>query len=130
MQLRILIVDDSPAMRSFIRRVLDLSGLTISECLEASDGREALELLEGTWVDAILTDINMPRMDGEELVRRLAEHDVFRLIPVLVVSTDRTETRMQRLLMLGAKGYVTKPFAPETLREVIENSLGVAHGVE
>jgi len=130
MQLRILIVDDSPAMRSFIRRVLDLSGLTISECLEASDGREALELLEGTWVDAILTDINMPRMDGEELVRRLAEHDVFRLIPVLVVSTDRTETRMQRLLTLGAKGYVTKPFAPETLREVIENSLGVTHGVE
>jgi len=79
-------------------------------------------------VDAILTDINMPQMDGEELVRRLSEHEVLRLIPVLVVSTDRTETRIHRMLDLGAKGYVTKPFAPETLREVLENSLGVHHG--
>jgi len=129
MQLRVLIVDDSPAMRCFIRRVLDLSGLEIATCFEASDGQEALDLLNNSWVDAILTDINMPRMDGEELLRRLSEHEVYRLIPVLVVSTDRTETRMERMLSLGAKGYVTKPFAPETLREVLENSLGVTHEV-
>jgi len=130
MELHVLIVDDSPAMRSFIRRVLDLSGLEVGRCLEASNGEEALRLLENNWVDAVLTDINMPQMDGEEFLRRLAEHQVLRLIPVLVVSTDRTESRIQKMLTLGAKGYVTKPFAPETLRDELEHSLGVVHGTE
>ena len=130
MELRVLIVDDSPAMRSFIRRVLELSGLEVGRCLEASNGEEALRLLEDNWVDAVLTDINMPRMDGEELLRRMSGHEVLHLIPVLVVSTDRTEDRIQKMLALGAKGYVTKPFAPETLREEIEHSLGVVHGTE
>ena len=130
MELHVLIVDDSPAMRSFIRRVLELSGLEVGRCMEASNGEEALRLLEDNWVDAVLTDINMPQMDGEELLRRMSGHEVLRLIPVLVVSTDRTEGRIQRMLTLGAKGYVTKPFAPETLREEIERSLGVVHGTE
>ena len=78
----------------------------------------------------MLTDINMPQMGGEELLRRMSGHEVLRLIPVLVVSTDRTEGRIQRMLTLGAKGYVTKPFAPETLREELEHSLGVVHGTE
>ena len=125
MELRVLIVDDSPAMRSFVRRVLELSGLEVALCLEASNGEEALALLADNWVDVILTDINMPQMDGEELLRRLSEHEVLRLVPVLVVSTDKTEARIQKMLHLGAKGYVTKPFAPETLREVLEMSLGV-----
>jgi two-component system chemotaxis response regulator CheY len=130
MELHVLIVDDSPAMRNFIRRVLDLSGLEVGLCLEASNGEEALRLLEDNWVDAVLTDINMPQMDGEELLRRMSEHAVLNLIPVLVVSTDRTEGRIQKMLTLGAKGYVTKPFAPETLREELENTLGVVRGKE
>ena len=130
MELHVLIVDDSPAMRSFIRRVLDLCGLEVTLCLEASNGAEALRLLEDNWVDAVLTDINMPQMDGEELLRRMSVHEVLRSIPVLVVSTDRTEGRIQKMLTLGAKGYVTKPFAPETLREELERSLGVIHGTE
>jgi len=130
MELHILIVDDSSVMRAFIRRVLDLSGLEVGRCLEASNGEEALRLLEDNWVDAVLTDINMPTMDGEELLRRMSEHAVLRLIPVLVVSTDRTDGRVQKMLTLGAKGYVTKPFAPETLREELEHSLAVANGTE
>ena len=130
MELHILIVDDSSVMRAFIRRVLDLSGLEVGRCLEASNREEALRLLEDNWVDAVLTDINMPTMDGEELLRRMSEHAVLRLIPVLVVSTDRTEGRVQKMLTLGAKGYVTKPFAPETLREELEHSLAVANGTE
>jgi two-component system, chemotaxis family, chemotaxis protein CheY len=130
MELHVLIVDDSPAMRAFIRRVLELSGLTVGRCLEASNGEEALRLLENNWVDTVLTDINMPRMGGEELLRRMSEHAVLRLIPVLVVSTDRTEGRIQKMLTLGAKGYVTKPFAPETLREGLESSLGMLHDTE
>jgi len=128
MELHVLIVDDSPAMRTFVRRVLGLSGVEVSRCLEAANGEEALRVLEDNWVDAVLTDINMPQMDGEELLRRLSEHEVLRLIPVLVVSTDRTEGRIQKMLTLGAKGYVTKPFAPETLRRELEHSLGVVHG--
>jgi two-component system chemotaxis response regulator CheY len=130
MELHILIVDDSSVMRAFIRRVLDLSGLEIGLCLEASNGEEALRLLENNWVDAVLTDINIPTMDGEELLRRMSEHAVLRLIPVLVVSTDRTDGRVQKMLTLGAKGYVTKPFRPETLREELEHSLAVANGTE
>ncbi len=130
MELHVLIVDDSSVMRAFIRRVLDLSGLEVGRCLEASNGEEALRLLEDNWVDAVLTDINMPTMDGEELLRRMSGHAVLRLIPVLVVSTDRTDGRVQRMLTLGAKGYVTKPFAPETLREELEHSLAVVNGTE
>jgi two-component system, chemotaxis family, chemotaxis protein CheY len=130
MELRVLIVDDSPAMRAFIRRVLEMSGLEVAGCLEASNGEEALRLLEHNWVDAVLTDINMPQMDGEEFMRRLAEDEVLRLIPVLVISTDATESRMQKMVALGAKGYVTKPFAPETLRAELERSLGTVHAAK
>ena len=130
MKLHVLIVDDSSVMRAFIRRVLDLSGLAVGRCLEASNGEEALRLLEDNWVDAVLTDINMPHMDGEELLRRMSVHAVLRLIPVVVVSTDRTDGRVQKMLTLGAKGYVTKPFAPETLREELEHSLAVVNGTE
>ena len=75
----------------------------------------------------MLTDINMPRMGGEELVRRMSEHPVLCLIPVVVISTDRTESRIRKMLTLGAKGYIAKPFAPEALREELEHSLGVNH---
>jgi two-component system, chemotaxis family, chemotaxis protein CheY len=124
---RILIVDDSPAMRTFIRRVIDLSGFDASLCVETSNGEEALGVLKGEWIDAILTDINMPVMDGEALLRCLTADPVMSSIPVIVISTDATESRIDRLLSLGARGYVTKPFAPEDLRAELERSLGAAH---
>lgn len=124
----VLIVDDSPAMRSFVRRVLDLSGFDVTRYLQAGNGQEALDLLKEEWVDVVLTDINMPVMDGEQFVRLLEEDDSLRSIPVLVVSTDRTEARAQEMLNLGARGYVRKPFQPETLREEVEKILGVSCG--
>ncbi len=127
MAYRILIVDDSPAMRAFVRRVIDVSGFDASFCLEASNGREALDLLAKEWVDAILTDINMPMMDGEELLRRLAADEMLRSVPAIVISTDATLNRIERLLSLGARGYVTKPFAPEDLRAELERTLGEIH---
>jgi two-component system chemotaxis response regulator CheY len=125
MAYRVLIVDDSPAMRTFVRRVIDLSGFELSECFEASNGQEALDLLRNEWVDAILTDINMPGMDGQEFLRRLSEDDLLRSIPAIVISTDATSHRMKAMASLGARGYVTKPFLPETLRAELERSLGV-----
>ena len=114
-------------MRTLIRRVIEVSGLEASAVLEAGDGQEALELLEREWVDVILTDINMPRMNGEEFVRRLAESGLTRSIPIIVVSTDATEVRREHLLALGIRGYLVKPFQPEELKEQIERALGVLH---
>ncbi|HUA20134.1 MAG TPA: response regulator [Bryobacteraceae bacterium] len=124
MAFRVLIVDDSPAMRTFIRRVMDASGFDVGAYFQASDGEEALELLAREWVDVILTDINMPRMNGEELLRLIEERQIE--VPVVVVSTDATAVRVNQMRMLGAKGYITKPFAPEALREELERVLGGA----
>jgi two-component system chemotaxis response regulator CheY len=120
-----LIVDDSPAMRAFIRRVINLSGLELAGYLEASNGIEALELLRTEWIDAILSDINMPEMDGEEFLRRVSTDELLREIPFIIISTDATDQRVQRMMALGARGYVIKPFRPETLRRELERSLGV-----
>jgi two-component system chemotaxis response regulator CheY len=121
--LRILIVDDSPAMRAFIRRVVELSGLDVASYTQANDGGGALRLLASQPVDVILTDINMPGMDGEELLRRLQQDDVLRSVPAVVVSTDATAYRIERMLALGARGYVTKPFSPEVLRQELDRVL-------
>jgi two-component system chemotaxis response regulator CheY len=123
----VLIVDDSTVMRGFIRRVMDLSGFPFQTVLEASDGAEALQVLADNWVDVVLTDINMPNMNGEELVRRLEQDDLLRSIPVVVVSTDSTDSRIHQMRLLGAKGYVKKPFQPETLRDELERVLGVTN---
>jgi two-component system, chemotaxis family, chemotaxis protein CheY len=128
MAFRVMIVDDSPAMRALVRRVIQLSGFEMSACFTAANGEEALALLRDEWVDAILTDINMPVMDGEELLERLQADPLLRSIPVLVVSTDATAGRIGRMLALGARGYVTKPFFPETLRAELEKMLGVPRG--
>jgi len=123
----VMIVDDSPSMRTFVRRVIDLSGFEVSSCLDAANGVEALELLGEHAIDIILTDINMPRMNGEEFVRKLEEHEKFRLIPVVVVSTDSTHNRIRRMLELGDRGYVVKPFSPEMLRNELERVLGAVN---
>lgn len=124
---RIMIVDDSPAMRMFIRRVIHLSGIGVESYIEAANGSEALTALRAEKADAILMDVNMPVMDGEELLRRLAEDAGLRAIPVLVVSTDASHCRMERMKTLGARGYLGKPFRPEKLRAAVEDAIGIAH---
>ncbi|HWD00319.1 MAG TPA: response regulator [Candidatus Sulfopaludibacter sp.] len=127
MALNIMVVDDSPVMRSFIRKVVGLTGLDVGVCYDAGDGEDALKSLEEHWVDLVLTDINMPHMNGEELVRRMQGDELLRSIPVIMVSTDSSRSRVQQMLALGAKGYVCKPFLPEVLRDEVEKVLGVAH---
>ena len=124
----VMIVDDSRSMRSFVRRVMDLSGFEVDSCFDAANGAEALALLHAHPVDIILTDINMPEMNGEDFVRELEREEKFRSIPVVVVSTDATQNRIRRMLDLGAKGYVVKPFSPEALRGELERVLGVTNG--
>jgi two-component system chemotaxis response regulator CheY len=123
MALNIMIVDDSPVMRAFIRKVVGLTGLDVGEWCEAGDGEAALKSLAERWVDLVLTDINMPTMNGEELVRRMESDDLMRSIPVIVVSTDSSRNRVQQMMALGAKGYICKPFLPEALRDEVEKVL-------
>ena len=127
MSLRIMIVDDSPAMRAFIGRIIQLSGLDVASCVQASNGMEALSLLREQLVDVVLSDINMPIMDGEKLLQELANDTELMNVPVVVVSTDSTDLRRNRMLQLGAKAYVRKPFAPQTLRYELEMALGATH---
>lgn len=124
MPIRIMIVDDSPAMRRFIDRTIQLSGLDVTECVEAADGREALDILRAGGADIVVSDINMPCMTGEELLQAIRDDTQLRATPVLVVSTDSTDARMTRMMRLGARGYIKKPFTPEMLRGELERVLG------
>jgi two-component system chemotaxis response regulator CheY len=124
MAYNILIVDDSSTMRNVIKKILRLSGIQLGICLEASNGKEALELLESNWVDLILSDINMPVMDGFGFLRALNERHSLDEVPVVLITTESDETRLQEALRLGAKGYIHKPFKPETVRSLLAQVMG------
>ncbi len=124
MAFSILIVDDSPAMRRVVRRVVDLSGFDIGKYLEAGDGCQALTVLHAEHVDLIVTDINMPVMDGEQLLLAIRSDRDLAGIPVLVVSTDQSAARVQYMMDHGANGYISKPFVPAALSEQMYKLLG------
>lgn len=121
---RVLLVDDSPVMRSFLKRALSVCGFSVGAYLEAGDGRQALEVVARQRPDLVLTDINMPVMDGEGFLRELRAIPAYQSLPVVVVSTDATEGRVMRLLELGANGYLSKPFEPERLAHLLARVLG------
>ena len=126
MSTHLLVVDDSPAMRKMITRVIEMSGFELASLDQASDGAEALGILRQKQVDLVLTDINMPRMTGEELLREMAGDGVLKQIPVVVISTDATDARMHQMMELGARGYVVKPFQPASLRNELERVMEIA----
>jgi two-component system chemotaxis response regulator CheY len=114
-------------MHTVLRRILTISGFDVSECYFASDGEDALSLLRRHPVDLVISDINMPRLDGEGMLRRLNEDAELRRIPVVMVTSDATESRARRLIELGAKAYLTKPFLPEMFRNELERVMEAAH---
>ena len=118
----ILIVDDEHTIRMMLSDFLENKYRIIG----AENGLQALDILSQQHVDLVISDINMPGMNGEEFVRRLEQDELLRSIPVVVVSTDSTDCRMHQMRLLGAKGYVKKPFQPEALRDELERVLGVA----
>jgi len=125
MSFNVMIVDDSGAMRSVIKKVITLSGFKMSLCMEAGNGREALERLQGNWVDVIISDINMPEMGGLELLQALSQDALYQNIPVIIVSTEGSRERMKEALDRGAKGFIKKPFLPEDIRSVLHKVIGV-----
>lgn len=119
-----LVVDDSETMRAVIGKTLCLAGIPIGEIYPAANGKDALAVLEQNWVDLIFTDINMPVMNGIELIEKLSEHEVLKTIPVVVVSTEGSLTRIDKLKAKGVSAYIRKPFQPELVRNVINDILG------
>jgi two-component system, chemotaxis family, chemotaxis protein CheY len=119
MALNILIVDDSDIIRSMISKTLRLAQLPLGNVYEASNGREALELLSDEWVDLVLADINMPVMTGAEMIDRMRELPETVDVPVIVVSTEGATERIDELMRRGIAAWVRKPFTPEEIRDVI-----------
>jgi two-component system, chemotaxis family, chemotaxis protein CheY len=115
--LNILIVDDSMLIRQVVKKVIRQIGLDVGQYAEAGNGREALEQLEANEIDLVLSDINMPEMDGIEMLMNLRQIDKYRDLPVVMVSTEGSEERMNEAMELGASGYVLKPFTSERLAE-------------
>lgn len=130
MSYNVLIVDDSKSMRKVILKTLQLSGFELGEFLQASNGQEALAILEGNWIDLILSDVHMPVMDGFEFIRRLREKGICKDVPVVIVTTEANEDRLNELMDLGASGYIRKPFRPEEIKVLLNRILGETNGFQ
>jgi two-component system chemotaxis response regulator CheY len=128
MAYNVLIIDDSKSMRKVILKTLRLSGFSLGECLEASNGQEALDVLEGRWIDLILSDVHMPVMDGFGFIRSLKEKDMLRDTPLVFVTTEANEDRLNELMSLGACGYIRKPFRPEEIGAFLSTIMGETDG--
>jgi len=117
MSLDVLIVDDSAAIRKILHRVLVQADVPLGKVHEANDGLEALEKLKVEKVGLILSDINMPNMDGIELLGKLKNDDDFKTVPIVMVTTEGSQAKVMQALQLGAVGYVRKPFTAEQIKE-------------
>jgi len=124
MGMNVLIVDDSSLTRKAIRRIIEMLDLDTEHILEAGDGEEALGILGQNRVDLVLADLNMPVMDGIEMIYHMRGSDDTRHIPVVIVSTESSQTRIEKLLSDNVKNYLHKPFKPEDFKKVIENAIG------
>ena len=130
MSFNVLIVDDSNSMRGVVKKVISMSGFKMDQCLEAENGKEALRILEQNWVDVILSDINMPEMNGLEFLEQLQKEELFKRIPVIIISTESREDRVREAIGLGAKAFIKKPFLPAEVKKVLYEVIGVDHGEE
>ncbi len=115
--LRTLIVDDSSVMRKIVQRALRQAGFAIGEVLEAGNGFEALDILRKQTVDLVLSDMNMPVMDGLEFMRQIGSVEKARGVPVLMITTEGSESHVMEAISCGAAGYIRKPFTPDQMKQ-------------
>jgi two-component system chemotaxis response regulator CheY len=121
--LDVLIVDDSAAIRKILQRVLRQADLPLGQVYEAGDGVEALRALGSQHVDLVFADINMPNMDGLQLLGRIKDAEEWKHVPVIMVTTEGNESKVMAAANLGAAGYVRKPFSAEQFRQTLEGIL-------
>lgn len=117
----IITVDDSASIRQMVSFTLKQAGYGV---IEAVDGQDALKKLEGKSVDMVLTDLNMPNMDGIELIRQLRSTSLFKFIPIILLTTESQASKKQEGKAAGATGWIVKPFKPEQLLAVAKKVLG------
>jgi two-component system chemotaxis response regulator CheY len=127
MAFNILVVDDSETMRSAIKKVVAMAGIPVGNFYEAGDGKEALKVVEDQWVDVILSDIIMPEMNGIEFLRILKQNEVHANVPVIFITTESSEARMEEAKEMGVAGYIKKPFVPETIKKILYEVLSTAY---
>lgn len=119
----ILLVDDSNVVKAVLKKILNGSDLSINQIMEAANGVEALKVLNSNSIDLVITDINMPSMDGIELIERMRLDMMLNNVPVIVISTEGSLTRITNLEEMGIKGYVRKPFVAEDILAVVREIL-------
>ena len=122
-ELNVLIVEDSPTMRQLL--IFALSRVRGMQFVEADDGLDALKKLASADFDMILTDINMPVMDGLKLIKRIRSDERFKAIPIVIITTEGGEEDRKRALALGANAYITKPIRAPQVIETVKGLLGL-----
>jgi two-component system chemotaxis response regulator CheY len=125
-EIRALIVDDSSVMRKIVERALRQAGLTTMVVFEAGSGTEGLDVLKAKQVDLILSDINMPSMDGLEFVRQIRAQNLAAGVPVVMITTESSEEHVKQAIQAGARGYIRKPFTAEQVKERVLPLLNAA----
>jgi len=124
MSFNILIVDDSRTIRSVIRKTLLIAGVPTGELYDASNGLEGLQIMKDNWVDLCFADINMPVMNGIEMIEKMLTDQMLEKLPVVIVSTEGSKTRIEELFRKGVRAYLRKPITPEIIRNVVKEVLG------
>src|SRR3989304_2039009 len=119
MPMNVLIMDDSSVMRKIVRKTLRQPGLELGEVHEAGDGYEGLHVLASQPIDLVLSDINMPNMNGIEFLDKLSDLSLKRPVAIVMITTEGTEDLVQSAMDKGAGGYVKKPFTPEQVQKAI-----------
>ena len=117
MKKKILTVDDSPSIREMVRLTLEDAGYDV---IEAEDGLDALKQLQSNKVDMLLSDLNMPKMDGIELVRKVREQQDHKFIPIIMLTTESLANSKMEGKKAGATGWIVKPFREDQLLKVVQ----------
>lgn len=123
----VLIVDDSILMRAALKKNIENCDVGLDQIFEAENGQQALDFLSSNTVDLILTDINMPVMDGIEFTHRLKASNEYCSIPIIVITTEPSTVHIDNLKAEGIDDYLRKPFTPEEFRTVISRNMGLCN---
>ncbi|MDB5103446.1 MAG: response regulator receiver protein [Fibrobacteres bacterium] len=123
----ILLVDDSRTVKAVIAKSLAMSGVPVGTLFDAGNGIEALAILRREKVDLAVADINMPIMGGMELVAEMKRDPSLAGIPIVIISTEGSATRLRELETMGINGFLRKPFQPEALKKILDSILGGDH---
>jgi two-component system chemotaxis response regulator CheY len=124
MAYNVLIVDDSTPMRAVIKKIVKASGFNAGQFFEAINGLEAMEVLNNEWIDLVLTDYNMPDMNGLELVEEMNKNEDLKSIPSVMITTEGSRERVEKFIAKGVLDYIKKPFTPEQIKQKLKHLMG------